>query len=73
MLQNRADAADLAVRRAHYATIRAVPISPAEAVGTTYGCTADKDLVQINFLLQYTYRNQSYYYKAMTFKANGNT
>ncbi len=41
-----------------------------QAVGTQYGCAADTDLVQVNFLLQYTYRNQTYYYKAMTFKAN---
>ncbi len=40
-----------------------------QAVGTTYGCTANTDLLQVNFLLQYTYRNQTYYYKAMTFKA----
>lgn len=39
------------------------------AVGTTYGCTADADLMQVNFTLQYTYRNQTFYYKAMTFKA----
>ena len=41
-----------------------------QAVGTAYGCAADTDLMQINFLLQYTYRNQTFYYKAMTFKAN---
>ncbi len=41
-----------------------------QAVGTTYGCAADTDLVQVSFLLQYTYRSQTYYYKAMTFKAN---
>ena len=40
-----------------------------QAVGTRYGCTADADLVQVNFTLQYTYRNQTFYYKAMTFKA----
>ena len=41
-----------------------------QAVGTTYGCAADTDLVQVTFLLQYTFRNQTFYYKAMTFKAN---
>ena len=41
-----------------------------QAVGTAYGCASDTDLVQVSFLLQYTYRNQTYYYKAMTFKAN---
>ena len=41
-----------------------------QAVGTTYGCAADTDLVQVTFLLQYTYRTQTFYYKAMTFKAN---
>ena len=42
-----------------------------QAVGTTYGCTADTDLLQINWALQYTYHSQTYYYQAMTFKANG--
>lgn len=41
-----------------------------QAVGTTYGCASNTDLMQVNFLLQYTYRNQTYYYKAMTFRAN---
>lgn len=41
-----------------------------QAVGKAYGCTADTDLMQVNFLLQYTYRNQTFYFKAMTFKAN---
>ncbi len=39
-------------------------------VGTAYGCAADTDLVQVNFLLQYTYRSQTFYYKVITFKAN---
>ncbi len=43
-----------------------------QAVGKTYGCTADTDLLQVNLTLQYTYRSQTYSYKAMTFKANGN-
>ena len=41
-----------------------------QTVGKAYGCAADTDLVQVNFLLQYTYRNQTFYYKATTFKAN---
>ena len=41
-----------------------------QAVGTAYGCASNTDLVQVNFMLQYTYRNQTFYYKAMTFKAN---
>ena len=39
-------------------------------VGLAYGCAADTDLVQVNFLLQYTYRKQTYYYKSVTFKAD---
>jgi type II secretory pathway pseudopilin PulG len=41
-----------------------------QAVGTAFGMNANTDLVQVNFLLAYTYRGRSYYYKAMTFKAN---
>ena len=41
-----------------------------QPVGKTYGCASDTDLMQVNFLLQYSYRNQTFYYKAMTFKAN---
>ena len=41
-----------------------------QAVGTQYGCASDTDLMQVNFLLQYTYRSQTYYYKVMTLKAN---
>lgn len=41
-----------------------------QAVGAACGCPADKDLMQVNFLLRYIYRSQTYYYKAMTFKAN---
>ena len=41
-----------------------------QPVGIAYGCASDTDLMQVNFLLQYTYRNQTYYYKAMTLKAN---
>ena len=41
-----------------------------QAVGTAYGLKANTDLMQVNFMLAYTYRNQTYYYKAVTFKAS---
>lgn len=41
-----------------------------QAVGTRYGLLSDNDLMQVNFLLAYTYRNQTYYYKAVTFKGS---
>ena len=41
-----------------------------QAVGTAYGLKANTDLMQVNFMLVYTFRNQTYYYKAMTFKAS---
>ena len=44
-----------------------------QALGTTYGCTADTDLLRVDFLLQYTFHSQTYYYKATTFKANSNS
>ncbi len=43
-----------------------------QAVGTSYGLSAATDLMQINFLIAYTYRNQTYYYKATTFKGSTN-
>lgn len=41
-----------------------------QAVGTAYGLAASTDLMQINFMLVYTFRGQNYYYKAVTFKAS---
>ena len=41
-----------------------------QAVGSSYGMSASTDLMQVNFTLVYTYRNQTYYYKALTFKAS---
>ncbi len=38
-------------------------------VGTTYGLNAATDLVQVDFVLQYTYRNYTYFYTVTTFKA----
>ncbi len=38
-------------------------------VGTTYGLNAASDLVQVDLVLQYTYRNLTYYYTVTTFKA----
>ena len=40
-----------------------------QAVGTAFGLQSNMDLVQVNFLLVYTFRGQNYYYKAVTFKA----
>lgn len=39
-------------------------------VGSTFGLTADTDLVQVDFVIQYSYRSQTYYYNVTTFKAN---
>ncbi len=39
-------------------------------VGTTFGLTAANDLVQVDFVIQYSYRGQTYFYNATTFKAN---
>jgi hypothetical protein len=41
-----------------------------QAVGTAYGLNANTDLMQVNFMLAYTYRGRKYYYKALTFKAS---
>ena len=38
-------------------------------VGTTYGLNSATDLVQVDFVLQYTYRNVPYTYAVTTFKA----
>lgn len=38
-------------------------------VGTAYGLNAATDLVKVDFVLQYTYRNQPYFYTVTTFKA----
>ena len=38
-------------------------------VGTTYGLNAAADLVQVDLILQYTYRNIVYSYNVTTFKA----
>lgn len=38
-------------------------------VGTAYGLNAATDLVQVDFILQYTYRNYTYSYAVTTFKA----
>ncbi len=38
-------------------------------VGTTYGLNTATDLVQVDFVLQYTYRNFTYFYTVTTFKA----
>ena len=38
-------------------------------VGTSYGLNSATDLVQVDFVLQYTYRNVPYYYAVTTFKA----
>ena len=37
-------------------------------VGLGYGLNAATDLVQVDFVLQYSYRNQTYFYTATTFK-----
>lgn len=39
-------------------------------VGTTYSLNSANDLVQIDFVLQYTYRSKVYYYNLTTLKAN---
>jgi type II secretory pathway pseudopilin PulG len=41
-----------------------------QAVGTTYGLTSNTDLMQVNFMLAYVYRGETFYYKALTFKAS---
>ena len=41
-----------------------------QAVGTAYGMTSNTDLMQVNFMLVYVYRGQTFYYKALTFKAS---
>lgn len=38
-------------------------------VGTAYGLNAATDLVQVDLILQYTYRNYTYSYAVTTFKA----
>ena len=38
-------------------------------VGTAYGLNAATDLTQVDFVIQYTYRNYTYYYAVTTFKA----
>lgn len=38
-------------------------------VGTTYGLNSASDLVQVDLVLQYTYRNVPYTYAVTTFKA----
>ena len=38
-------------------------------VGTAYGLNTASDLVQVDFVLQYSYRNYTYYYTVTTFKA----
>lgn len=42
-----------------------------QAVGSTFGLPAanNTDIVQVNFTLAYEYRGQTYYFKAMTYKA----
>lgn len=40
-----------------------------QPVGTAFGLSSNTDLMQVNFLLAYTYRGQTYYYKVMTYKA----
>ena len=40
-----------------------------QAVGTAYGLSSSTDLMQVNFTLAYVYRGQTFYYKALTFKA----
>ena len=41
-----------------------------QAVGTAYGLNANTDLMQVNFMLAYSYRGRKYFYKALTFKAS---
>jgi hypothetical protein len=41
-----------------------------QAVGTAYGLTNNTDLMQVNFLLAYVYRGETFYYKTLTFKAS---
>ena len=41
-----------------------------QAVGTSYGLTNNTDLMQVNFMLVYVYRGQTFYYKTLTFKAS---
>lgn len=43
-----------------------------QAVGTAFGLRSNTDLMQVNFMLVYTFRGQNYFYKAATFKAAGN-
>ena len=40
-----------------------------QTVGTAYGLSSNTDLMQVNFTLVYVYRGQTFYYKALTFKA----
>ena len=40
-----------------------------QAVGTAYGLTSNTNLMQVNFMLVYVYHGQTFYYKALTFKA----
>lgn len=39
-----------------------------QAVGTAYGLSTDAELAQVNYTLVYTWRNRTFYYKALTFK-----
>jgi type II secretory pathway pseudopilin PulG len=41
-----------------------------QAVGTAYGLSSNTDLVQVNFMLAYVYRGETFYYKTLTFKAS---
>ena len=39
-----------------------------QPVGTAYGLTSNTALMQVNFMLVYVYRGQTFYYKTLTFK-----
>ena len=40
-----------------------------QSIGTSFGAASDLDILQVNFMLIYVYRGQTFYYKALTYKA----
>ena len=40
-----------------------------QPVGNAFGATNNPDIMQVNFMLTYVYRGQTFYYKVLTYKA----
>ena len=40
-----------------------------QPVGSAFGATNNTDIMQVNFMLTYVYRGQTFYYKVLTYKA----